>query len=161
MAEWRELARLTQVSMRADPAGGAARRLGLPPEPNTARAAGGRRTLWLGPDEWLVVGAPEERPGLESELREALGDELGAVVDVSAQRTAIELSGPDSRDVLMQGCSIDLHPRIFHEGRCAQTMLAQAQVILLPVSPQAYWILARSSFTEYAKAWLRDALSCL
>jgi sarcosine oxidase subunit gamma len=61
----------------------------------------------------------------------------------------------------MQGCSIDVHPRVFHEGRCAQTMLAQAQVILLPVSPQAYWILARSSFTEYAKAWLRDALSCL
>jgi sarcosine oxidase gamma subunit len=37
-------------------------------------------------------------------------------------------------------------------------MLAQAQVILLPVSPEAYWIFVRSSFTEYAKAWLRDAL---
>jgi sarcosine oxidase subunit gamma len=158
MAEWRELSRLTQVSVRVDPAGGAARRLGLPPEPNTARAAGARRTLWLGPDEWLVVGSPEERPGLESELREALGYELGAVVDVSAQRMVIELSGPDSRDVLMQGCSIDLHPRVFHEGRCAQTMLAQAQVILLPVSPQAYWVFVRSSFTGYMEAWLRDAL---
>jgi sarcosine oxidase subunit gamma len=104
------------------------------------------------------VGAPEERPGLESELREALGYDLGAVVDVSAQRTVIELSGPDSRDVLMQGCSIDVHPRVFHEGRCAQTMLAQAQVILLPVNPEAYWVLVRSSVTGYMEAWLRDAL---
>jgi sarcosine oxidase subunit gamma len=157
MAEWRELWRLTQVTVRVDPGGAAARRLGLPLEPNTARAERGRRTLWLGPDEWLVVGAPEERPGLEAELREALGDEPGAVVDVSAQRTVIELSGPDSRDVLMQGCSIDLHPRVFHEGRCAQTMLARAQVVLLPVGPLAYWVFVRASFTGYVGAWLRDA----
>jgi sarcosine oxidase, subunit gamma len=104
------------------------------------------------------VGAPEERPRLEVELRDALGDELGAVVDVCAQRTVIELSGPGSLDVLMQGCSIDLHPRVFHEGRCAQTMLARAQVILLPVGPPAYWIFVSTSFTGYAEAWLRDAL---
>jgi sarcosine oxidase subunit gamma len=157
MAEWRELSRLTQVTVRVDPAGAAARRLGLPLEPNTATAEGGRRTLWLGPDEWLIVGTPEERPGLEVQLRETLGDEPGAVVDVSAQRTVIELSGPDSRDVLMQGCSIDLHPRVFHEGRCAQTLLARAQVVLLAVGSPAYWIFVRASFTDYAEAWLRDA----
>src|SRR5437879_177791 len=144
MAEWRTLPRLTQVGVRADPAGAAARRLGLPLEPNSAASDRDRRVLWLGPDEWLVVAAPEERPLLEVELREALGDELGAVVDVSAQRTAIELSGPDSLDVLGQGCSIDLHPGVFREGGCFQTMLARAQVILLPVASQASWHLVRA-----------------
>ena len=159
MAEWRTLPRLAQVGVRADAAGAAARRLGLPVEPDTAAAERDRRILWLGPDEWLVVAAPEERPLLEVELREALGDELAAVVDVSAQRTAIELSGPDALDVLGQGCSIDLHHSVFREGRCFQTLLARAQVILLPVAPQTCWIFVRSSFTDYVLAWLRDAAS--
>jgi len=157
MAEWRTLPRLTQVGLRADPAGAAARRLGLPLEPDTVASDRDRRILWLGPDEWLVVAAPEGGPLLEAELREALGDELGAVVDVSAQRTAIELFGPDTLDVLGQGCSIDLHPDVFREGRCFQTMLARAQVILLPVDSQACWIFVRASFAEYVLAWLRDA----
>ena len=157
MAEWRELPRLTQVSVRVDPASPAALALGLPLEPNTVAGAGDRRTLWLGPDEWLVVAAPEERPRLEEELSRALSGEMSAVVDVSAQRTVIELSGPEARAVLMQGCSIDLHPRVFHEGRCAQTMLARAQVILLPVRPEAYWVFLRSSFAGYVEAWLREA----
>jgi sarcosine oxidase subunit gamma len=157
MAELRTVERLTQISVRVGPAGAAAARLGLPLEPNTVAVDGGQRSLWLGPDEWLVLGAPGEGRHLEADLALTLGDEPGAVVDVSAQRTVIELSGPDAVDVLQQGCSIDLHPRVFHEGRCAQTMLARAQVILLPVSHRAYWIFVRSSFAEYVKAWLRDA----
>ena len=36
------------------------RRLQLPTEPNTVAAGGDTRTLWLGPDEWLVVSSPGE-----------------------------------------------------------------------------------------------------
>ena len=52
------------------------------------------------------------------------------MTDVSAQRTTLELSAPGARDVLAQGCSLDLHPRAFGPGDCAQTLLARAAVIL-------------------------------
>ena len=51
-----ELAHLAQVDVRCSPDDAA--RLGLPREPNTVAGDDLRGMLWLGPDEWLVVGAP-------------------------------------------------------------------------------------------------------
>src|SRR5262249_41324870 len=122
-----EIPYLTKVNVRLQPGGTAAaavaRALGAarPVEPNTVGSAGARRVLWLGRDEWLVGAPPAERPGLELKLRAALGSLPGAIVDVSGERTVLELSGPHARDVLMKGCSIDLHRSAFAVGRCAQT----------------------------------------
>ena len=156
---------LAQVGVRLHPGDGgpsaaeAALGFPLPATPNTVAAADGRSALWLGPDEWLVLAAPGEEPALEVELREALAGGLGSVVDLSANRTAIELRGPRARDVLATGCALDLHPRAFAPGRCAQTLLARAQVILeqLDDAP-AYRLLVRGSFADYLATWLLDAL---
>ena len=90
----------------------------LPAEPNTVAGAGGTDALWLGPDEWLVVSAHGSEAALEAELAEALAG-LGSVVDLSANRTAVQVAGPRARDVLAKGCALDLHPRAFGMGRCA------------------------------------------
>jgi hypothetical protein len=73
--------------------------------------AGELTALWLGPDEWLVVGPPGGGQDLESRFREAAGDEPVSVIDVSAQRTTLLVAGPRARDLLAHGCSLDLHPR--------------------------------------------------
>jgi sarcosine oxidase subunit gamma len=70
----------------------------------------------------------------------------------------IEVAGSDARLLLAKGCSVDLHPRAFEPGRCAQTNLARAQVVLLARTPEpAYWVFARASFAEYVAEWLLDA----
>jgi sarcosine oxidase subunit gamma len=131
----------------------------LPATPNTTAAVGGTTALWLGPDEWLVVAAPGAEAALEAELAEALGGELGSVVDVSANRTAVELRGPAAPEVLAKGCALDLHPRAFGPGRCAQTLLARAQVILEQLDDEpAYRLLVRGSFADYVATWLLDAM---
>lgn len=160
-----EIPFLTKVNVRLQPgsatAAVVAEALGmaLPVEPNTTALKDARRVLWLGPDEWLVVAPPNERPGLELELRGALGTQPGSIVDVSGERTVLELSGARARDVLMKGCSIDLHRSVFAVGRCAQTGLARAQVVLTPTGEDAYWIFVRSSFAGYLTAWLQDAMA--
>ena len=153
--ELREIALERQVDLRVDPVDPAANRIGellgtpLPVVPNT----GSEAVLWLGPDQWLVFGASEQQ------LRAALGDTPGSVVDVSANRVVFELSGPGARDVLEQGCAIDLHPRAFGPGRCAQTLLARANVVLHQVDDvPTYRLLVRPSFAGYLRLWLRDAL---
>jgi sarcosine oxidase subunit gamma len=134
---------LTQVNVRLDPAEDPS---GLPVEPGTFTRTGDRLALWLGPDEWLLVGPPGTRFDLTA----------ASTVDVSAARTTIEISGDRARDLLAHGCALDLYPPVFPEGRCAQTMLAQAQVILVHVDG-AYRVLVRSSYARYLAEWLVDA----
>ena len=126
-----------QVSVRGEP------QPGFPAEPNTSALVGERTVLWLGPDEWLVLG------GRESDYPDA-----AAVVDVSANRVVFELSGAEAGDVLATGCSVEVDP-----GCCAQTLLARAQVILFRPEPDRWWILVRPSFAPYVRAWLEDALT--
>jgi sarcosine oxidase subunit gamma len=123
--------------------------LGVPvPAPNRVATAGERAILWLGPDEYLVVGPPGDQIDVD-------GD---SVVDVSANRTTIVLSGPYARDVLEKGMSIDLHPRAFGPGHCAQTLLARAQVIVRQITDgPTYHVLVRGSFAPYVADWLVDA----
>ena len=151
----RELPFAAQVNVRtADPEA-----LGLPHEPNTTAPLHGWTALWLGPDEWLVVGPDGDEGAIEQVLLGAGGD--ASVVDLSSNRTILELTGPRARDVLMQGCLLDLHPRAFGPGRCAQTMLARAQVILEATAEDAYRIFVRRSFAVYLAGWLLDAIAIL
>jgi sarcosine oxidase, subunit gamma len=160
-----ELPFLAQVNIRLDAKGAAADQVGLalglqlPLEPNTVVRTGELTALWLGPDEWLVVGAPGSQADLEARVREAAGDEPVSVTDVSAQRTTLLVAGPRARDLLAHGCSLDLHPRFFGAGRCAQTTLGRTQVVLVArdEARAGFWVLVRSSFACYLADWLLDA----
>ena len=127
-------------------------------EPNTVNTAGQRSVLWLGPDEWLIVD--EGTPLSEADVRQAFAPDWGSVVDLSANRVVFELEGPAARDLLAHGCPLDLHPRVFGPGQCAQTLLARAAVILwqTDAAPRiASW--SRASFADHITRWLADAAS--
>lgn len=129
----------------------------------TARARG-HTLLWLGPDEWLLVSDgpayPAEPAALVDELRAALGDGPGSVVDVSANRTTLELDGPAARQVLEKGCALDLHPRSFGPGRACSTLLGPVQLILWQAGDApSYRLLPRSSYADYTARWLLDAMA--
>ncbi|MFE2970090.1 sarcosine oxidase subunit gamma [Streptomyces sp. NPDC059340] len=160
-----ELPFLAQINVRLDAKGAAADAVGLALglqlalEPNTVVRAGDLTVLWLGPDEWLLVGTPDSERDLESRIREAAGDEPVSVTDVSAQRTTLLVTGPRAHDLLAHGCALDLHPRAFGSGRCAQTTVGRTQVVLVSRDePRAgFWVLVRSSFAGYLADWLLDA----
>src|SRR5207302_506874 len=68
--------------------------------------------------------------------------------------------GALARETLMKGCSLDLHPRSFTPGQCAQTMLARAQIILHQIDgAPSYDLYPRRSFAEYLWLWLCDAMA--
>lgn len=161
-----EPAPLAQIDLRGDPGdsrflAGARSALGfaLPVDPNTTAAANGVAALWLGPDEWLVVGGA----GSERRLAEGLGAALAglhvSIVDVSASRIALELGGSKARLALAKGCGLDLDPRAFGLGRVAQTLLARFPVILEPTGGEpAYRLFVRRSFAPDLVRWLEDSL---
>lgn len=135
----------------------------LPVEPNTTVRVGRLTVLWLGPDEWLLTGPPGAAGEWEQRVRAAAGGEHVSVTDVSAQHTALLVSGPRARDVLAHGCALDLHPRTFGPGRCARTTLGRTPVVLVaqdavrdPASA-GFRVLVRSSYAGHLAEWLLDA----
>ena len=134
--------------------------LGLEPvvEPLTAVRRRDVSMLWLGPDEWLVVTPERRLDRIERTLRDALEGHHAALTDVSHSRAVIILSGAHAREVLAKGCTLDLHPRVFGPGRCAQSRLAKCQVLIHQTSAaSAFEIYVHRSFAHYAWTWLEDA----
>ena len=139
---------LAQVSLRLDPTLAGRAPFPLPLTPNTTWEGGSRAALWLGPDEWLVLGSPDAASEIVAELETALDGLHRSVIDVGANRVAIELGGPDRLETLASGCPIDLHPRAWRAGMCAQTLFAKTQVILHERADTT-GVLVRPSFADY------------
>lgn len=135
---------LSQQNLRTRAAEAGGLRL---PGPNRVTGDEHRAALWLGPDEWLLIGTTAGTTGHRS------------VVDVSASRTALRLSGPAARDVLSGLCSLDLHPRAFGPGQVAQALIARVQVVLWQLDAEpGYRLLVRNSFAEHLAAASLDAI---
>ncbi len=153
------------INLRGNPSdaafGGAVQQVlgvSLPTEPNTVNTGAGLTALWLGPDEWLIVGSPGREAGLVKELREALKGQHVSVVDVTEARTVIVAGGRNARDMLQKGTPLDLHPRVFRTGQCAQTGLSKANVVLYRPGEEArYEIYVTISFADYLWNWLERA----
>ena len=130
----------------------------IPLEPNTVVEGHETTALWLGPNEWLALTAPDRQHRVVAALRNSLSDVLAAVTDISGGQTVINLQGPRSREVLSKGCTLDLHPRVFGPGQCAQTNVAKTSAIIrqLDESP-SYDLIVRRSFADYLARWLQDA----
>ena len=160
----REIAFTTQLGVRAEPgteahaALAAATGVGLPDSVGqVAGTADGTAVLWSGPDEFLLV-APEGTE-LLGDLVQALGQAPGQVVDLSANRTVIELSGPSAREVLEKGCPAALHPRSFGVGTAITTVLGPVPVLLWKSAEDTFRLLPRASFADYTARWLVDAMT--
>ncbi len=154
-----ELAFAEQIGLRVRPPVAAyLAGVPLPMQPNRVASMRELRTLWLGPDEWLVTAPPGLAPDLIGRLSRALAGRHATVIDLSASRAIIEISGPEARSLLEKGCGIDLHPRVFTAGCCAQTVFARLPVIIdqLTAAP-LYRLFVRRSAARWLAEWLIDA----
>lgn len=133
----------------------------LPEGSNRYRQSGQVRVAWLGPDEWLILAPENAAEDIEARLLEANGDDPWmSVVDVSHNYTGFRLVGPAAADVLSKGCPLDLHPRVFGPGDCAQSLLAQTRILLLHAgSGRGFEVRVRNSFARYTAHWLVDAMA--
>lgn len=147
-----EVGFLAQVDVRVQHEPDAAKAF-LPREPNTWMGWHGRDVLWLGPDEWLVVGPPGSERPIADELERALAGVHHGIIDVSTARSIIELNASERLDILSNGCGLDLHPRSWSDGMCAQTLLARVPVILQERSASTR-VFVRPSFANYLVDWL-------
>ncbi|HUV23154.1 MAG TPA: sarcosine oxidase subunit gamma family protein [Gammaproteobacteria bacterium] len=129
-----------------------------PSAPNTVVDSGDYRIYWLGPDEWLIMTAAGQQDDLKARFNKALDGVFSAVVDVSSGLTTLHITGDNAGALLATDCPLDLHPRAFKAGQCAQTRLAKAGMTLSPLTNETgFEVIIRRSFADYLLLWLQDA----
>lgn len=164
-ATLREVEFAVQIGLRARPGSDSAAALeqvlGLPLPSGHGQVTGdpaGQHVLWMSPDEFLAVDVSRQQaPGDSQALEDALEGLPGQAVDLSANRTILELTGPRARQVLEKGCHIDLHPRAFPTGSAVVSGLGLVPVILHKFADDGFRVYPRASFADYLGRWLLDA----
>lgn len=109
----------------------------------------------VGPGRWLLI-APGSQD-LPARLVGRIAPQVAAITDLSHGRTVVRVSGPDTRRMLAKLCTLDLDARVFTPGRCAQTLLGQAGVLLAAVSDEVIDVFFSRSYAVFAWETLADA----
>ncbi|MFT5399281.1 MAG: heterotetrameric sarcosine oxidase gamma subunit [Planctomycetota bacterium] len=127
-----------------------------PTTPGQCASDAHTQIIWVSPISWMIVAsdadAGRSTDQLLENLQQAVG-KLAAVVDQSHGRCGLRLSGENARKVMAKNTAIDLHPRSFGSGQCAQTSVAHMNASLVQVDDKPTYDLfvARSlarSFTH-------------
>ena len=116
-----------------------------------------RATLWLGPDEYLLLGADEAAQDSAAQaLEHALDDIPHALVNVGHRQFALEVSGPHAATILSGGCPLDLDIGEFPVGMCTRTLFAKADIVLWRTAADAFHVEMWRSFGDYVRALLAE-----
>jgi sarcosine oxidase subunit gamma len=139
----------------------------LPETACRAAVAGTRASLWLGPDEYLLLElGPRERivesaaavaaEAAAGALEQALAGTSHALVEVSHRQFALEVSGEHAATMLNAGCPLDLDPAEFPVGMCTRTVFAKADVVLWRTRADAFHLEVWRSFAGYVSGLLAE-----
>jgi len=118
---------------------------------------GSRAALWLGPDEYLLMGSDEAaRDTAFAALENVLSQLPHALVDISHRQFALEVSGPHATAILSGACPLDLDLGEFPVGMCTRTVLAKADIVLWRTGDEAFHIEVWRSFAGYVTGLLGE-----
>jgi len=119
-----------------------------------------RATLWLGPDEYLLLGSAADAAGLEFTVADALERALApvphALVNISHRQFALEVSGPHAATILSGACPLDLDIGEFPVGMCTRTALAKADIVLWRKRDGVFHLEVWRSFSGYVTGLLGE-----
>ena len=166
MPEFRDPLRMLQPFARfilqggpsARAAAGRAFGVALPEMACRANSAGPRSALWLGPDEYLLLAPEGDAERVAAEIGIAMSGIAHSLVDISDRQVGIALAGPAARDILCQGCPLDLDPAEFTVGACTRTIFAKAEVVLWRRSAEEYHLEVGRSFSGYVRGWMQESI---
>jgi sarcosine oxidase subunit gamma len=114
--------------------------------------------LWLAPRKWLIIFEHSDIAAVQRQLEEALTGMPCLVSEVSDARFGIEVSGVQARKLLAKVCALDLDPRSFCVGDCAQSQLVRVPLLIYQVDDRpTFHLFVDRSLARYAWDWLSDA----
>ena len=137
----------------------------LPNEPNTSNSSEKLTTMWLSPDEWLIVSnniieKQNDIYELENSLKDTISNaKLGSVVNVTDHFIMINLEGNKIYDLLASACPYNYNKFMENKGSVVQTVFANIDVIVNHKDTNNLNLFVRRSFSEHLFSWMNDAAS--
>ena len=124
----------------------------------TDTVAGGRADIFcVGQTDWLVLATdPDATPWLHQLGAAFLGSTFRAT-NISQALIRLQIEGPEVRDLLEKGCSLDLYPPLFPPGRAARTRFAGMPVIVRCTGASNFELVVTQSYADFLSSWLADA----
>ncbi len=116
----------------------------------------GRAALWLGPDEWELIGPVADHAEIQAIVARTLIEPY-SLVDVSHRNTGVIVRGSKVEPVLNAAIALDLDISVFPVGMCTRTLLGKAEVVLWRRTGDAFVIECFRSFVPYVHAYLEEA----
>ncbi len=117
------------------------------------------RSLWLGPDRWLLVSDSMTADAVIASCHEALSGVLHNALDYSAGLATLRLAGGETRQLLATGTGIDLRPVGFVPGSCCRTRLARIAAVIAADASDRFEIYVDRSYETYLTSWLEESSS--
>jgi sarcosine oxidase subunit gamma len=139
----------------------------LPMKANTSSSNDNYTSMWLSPDEWMLVSNNTvDKENNKYEIKELLFNKIsktnfGAVTDISDQLVMIELTGEKIFDLLSAGCPFNFNEFKTKKGAVAQTLLQQIDVVIHLKEINTVNLFVRRSFSEHLMSWIDDTASRL
>ena len=118
---------------------------------------GRAEVICVGPTDWLLLANDTEATSWLERIDAAFQGSTFRATDVSQALTRIQINGPEVRDLLAKGCSLDLHPSVFPPERAVRTRFAGMPVIVRCTGTSAFELIVTRSYTDYLLSWLADA----
>ena len=139
----------------------------LPTEANTSSSSSKLTSIWLSPDEWMIVSNNKiendaNKYVLEDELFNSVSqNNLGAVIDVSDQFVLLELKGKNIYELFSSGSPFNFNKFRDKKGSTTQTLLNNIDVIIYNKDENLVNLFVRRSFSEHLWSWINDSASRL
>ena len=139
----------------------------LPIKANTSSSSDNYTSMWLSPDEWMLVSNNKvDQENNNYEIKKLLFNKisktnLGAVTDVSDQFVMINLKGEKIFDLLSTGSPFNFNEFKTKKGAVTQTLLLQIDVVIHLKEINSVNLFVRRSFSEHLMSWINDAASRL
>lgn len=132
--------------------------LELPDEMLRAGYARGWHALHLSPDEWLLIGSPDEAAALVMKTGSEASAIAHSLVDISERNVGVTVTGEGAADLLNAGCALDLSDEAFPPGSCTRTLFGKADILLWrPTQAPAFRVEYARSFADYVRRLMAAA----
>ncbi len=139
----------------------------LPTEANTSSSSSKLTSIWLSPDEWMVVSnelikKDSNNYEIEEDLYNSISKtNLGAVVDVTDQFVMLEIEGSKIYELFSSGSPFNFNDFREKKGSTTQTLLNNIDVIIHNKGENIVNLFVRRSFSEHLFSWINDSASRL
>ena len=134
----------------------------LPTEANTSSSSSKLTSIWLSPDEWMVVSNERTQKDTNNyDLEESLYNSisktnLGSVVDVTDQFVMLVLEGSKVYELFSSGSPFNFNEFKKKKGSTTQTLLNNIDVIIQNKDKDLVNIFVRRSFAQHLFSWIND-----